>query len=395
MFSQKLHTLKSKSRYRSLSQASGIDLSSNDYLGLKDHPSLKQAAIEAIKNGVGLGSGGSRLLRGNAPEHVALEEFAASHYGFERALYFPTGYAANYALWSTLPSRHDVIIYDALMHACAKDGFRSSPAKSVRVSHNDLNAFEDALKRFRDKAERLWISVESVYSMDGDFAPLKQLYELAVQYGAILVVDEAHGTGVFGEGGRGLVDATFNALRRASTLRDSQNEDWNKNPRSAPARLSENVIVIHTCGKALGGAGGVICADNDTVEYLINTAMPFVFSTAPPPLQAYMTQKAIELCASETGDQARQKLFSLMALAKEKLGGAGTQIVPIILGDDQAALEISFALQDKGYDIRAIRPPSVPEGTARLRLSLGAHIDAQILNDFISQLGPYLLHKAA
>lgn len=346
-------------------QAGGIDLSSNDYLGLKDHPELQKAAIQAIENGVGLGAGGSRLLRGNAPEHEALEEFAAAHYGFERALYFSSGYAANYALWSTLPTRHDVILYDALMHACAKDGFRSAPAKSVRVPHNDLNAFEDALKRFRSSAQTLWIAVESVYSMDGDMAPLQELYALACQYDAMMVVDEAHGTGVFGEGGRGLV---FNALRCAGTLYDTPNKDWNK-----------NLIVTHTCGKALGVAGGVICAANDTIDYMINAAMPFIFSTAPPPLQAYLTHKAIELCDSAVGEQARMKLQSLMTLAQDHLGGHGTQIVPIILGEDQKALEAAFALQDQGFDIRAIRPPTVPEGTARLRLSLNAKLDEDAL----------------
>lgn len=373
MFAKKLEALKSKSRYRSLSHRSGLDLSSNDYLGLKDHPDIQKAAIEAIENGVSLGAGGSRLLRGNAPEHEALEDYAAHHYGFERSLYFATGYAANYALWSTLPSRHDVIIYDALMHACAKDGFRSTPAKSVRVAHNDLNAFEDAMKRFRDSAETLWISVESVYSMDGDIAPLKELHALAMQYGAVLVVDEAHGTGVFGSQGRGLVDELILA------------------PRSAPARLSENLIVIHTCGKALGGAGGIICANAETIEYMINAAMPFVFSTAPPPLQALITQKSIELCSGSVGDAARAKLRTLMNMAQETLGGAGTQIVPVIIGEDQKALEASFALQDQGYDIRAIRPPTVPEGTARLRLSLNAHLNPQDLQEVALQLQKHFL----
>lgn len=363
MFSQKLEILKSKNRHRSLRRIGGIDLSSNDYLGFKDHPKLKQAAIEGLQNGVSTGAGGSRLLRGNAPEHEALEEFASAHYGFERCLYFANGYMANYALWSTLPTRHDVILYDSLMHACAKDGFRSSSAKSVRVEHNDLGAFESALKRLRDGAQTLWISVESVYSMDGDIAPLKELHDLAVQYDAILVVDEAHGTGVFGEGGRGLT------------------HDLPRN----------NLISIHTCGKALGGAGGLICADAETIDYMINAAMPFVFSTAPPPFQAYMTQKAIELCSSAEGDEARNKLSKLCAIAKAALDGSGTQIVPIIIGDDQAALEASFALQDKGYDIRAIRPPTVPEGTARLRLSLNANLTEVELKNALAIIENYLL----
>lgn len=363
MFSQKLDNLKTKNRHRSLQRIDGIDLSSNDYLGFKDHPVLRRAAIEALQNGVSTGAGGSRLLRGNAPEHESLEEFAAAHYGFERSLYFSNGYMANYALWSTLPTRHDVILYDSLMHACAKDGFRSSTAKSVRVNHNDLNAFEDALKRFRDEAQTLWICVESVYSMDGDIAPLKELHDLAVRYDAIMVVDEAHGTGVFGDGGRGLTHSL---------------------PR-------DNLISVHTCGKALGGAGGIICANDDTIDYMINAAMPFIFSTAPPPFQAYMTQKAIELCSSGHGDEARHILSKLCEIAKSALGGSGTQIVPIVIGDDQKALEASFALQDKGYDIRAIRPPTVPDGTARLRLSLSANLDPRDFDNFLDLMKNYLL----
>lgn len=367
MFSNQLETLKTKNRYRSLKQIGGIDLSSNDYLGLKDHPVLKNHAITAIENGVGLGAGGSRLLRGNKSEHEALENYATQHYGFERCLYFANGYSANYAVWSTLPSRHDVIIYDALMHACAKDGFRATPAKSVKVRHNDLQAFEDILKRFRPKAKQLWIAVESVYSMDGDIAPLKELSDLSKKYDAILVVDEAHGTGVFGPNGKGL---THDLSR-------------------------QNLITIHTCGKALGVAGGIVCASNETIDYMINTAMPFVFSTAPPPLQAYLTHKAIELSTSDIGDQARLKLSALMERAKYFLGGSGTQILPIILGDDEAAMRASQDLQNNGYDIRAIRPPTVPEGTARLRLSLNAKLDLQVFDNFVSQLQPYLLKKVS
>lgn len=359
-YADDLQILRAKNRFRTLRPAHGIDLSSNDYLGFKDHPALKRAAIEAIENGVGLGSGGSRLLRGNAPEHEALEAFAAAHYGFERALYFANGFAANQAVLGALPSRNDIVIYDALVHASMRDALFSPVIKSVKAAHNDLNAFEDALKRHRDAAGRIFIAVESVYSMDGDCAPLEDLYKLAQAYDAILIVDEAHGTGVFGKGGRGLADAL-------------------------PRR---NLITVHTCGKALGVAGGLVCASADIIDYLINTSRPFIYSTAPPPLQAYLTQKAIELCESAEGEQARSTLLSLCTQVQRALGGAGTPIVPIILGDDERAVSAATALQDQGFDIRAVRPPTVPEGTARLRLSLNAKLSEQELIRFIESLAP-------
>lgn len=367
MFSQKLEALSSKNRLRALSGASGIDLSSNDYLGLKDHPQLKRAALEAIERGVGLGAGASRLLRGNAPEHSALETYAAAHYGFDSALYFANGFSANYAVLTTLPSRHDVVIFDALVHASVRDGLQAGHAKAIKVAHNDLDAFEDALKAYRDQAQNLFIAVESLYSMDGDVAPLAALAALAQRYDTILIVDEAHSTGVFGEGGRGLSDPL---------------------PR-------ENLIVIHTCGKALGVAGGLVCASKDVIDYLINAARPFIYSTAPPPLQALLTQAAIALCASAQGEEARAKLRTLCAITQDSLGGAGTQIIPIILGAEDKAMSIAADLQAQGYDIRAIRPPTVPEGTARLRLSLNAKLPPATLRDFLGALQPYLLKQAS
>lgn len=354
----KLDALQARSRYRTLSLAQGIDLSSNDYLGLKDHPALKEAAVEAIESGVGLGSGGSRLLRGHAPEHAQLEEFAADHYGFERALYFANGYSANYALITALAGRGDIVLFDSLVHASMRDGLFTPSVKSQKIPHNDVQAFEEALKKHQGRAGRILMAVESIYSMDGDTAPLAELYALAEKYGALLVVDEAHGTGVFGDAGKGL----------SHTL-----------PR-------EHLITVHTCGKALGVAGGLVCASSDVIEYLINTARPFIYSTAPPPLQAYLTMKAIELASGDVGDQARAKLHSLITLAQEKLGGPGTQILRIILGDDVKAVEAAKALQDKGYDIRAVRPPTVPEGSARLRLSLNAKLCSGQFLDVIKNI---------
>lgn len=366
-FQKKLAQLKSQNRLRTLKLPGGVDLSSNDYLGFKDHPILKQAALNAIEDGMSMGSGGSRLLRGHTGAHQQLEEFAANHYGCDKTLYLANGFLANYALFTTLPNRHDIVVYDAYVHASVRDGIQAGTAKSVKIPHNDLNAFEDALKRFRDQAGTLWIAVESVYSMDGDFAPLEELYALAIQYDAMLIVDEAHGTGIWGQNGKGLSEGL----------------------------AQDNLITLHTAGKALGVAGGIICAANDIIDILINTARPFIYSTAPPPLQAYLTHKALELSASEIGKARRADLHKLCAAAKCAIGGSGSQIVPIILGDDEKALKIAQALQESGFDIRAIRPPTVPEGTARLRLSLNACLSEEILGDFFAKLRPLLLEQAA
>lgn len=357
-FPKKLAQLEEQNRYRRLKLPGGIDFSSNDYLGFAHHPALRAAAVEALGDGMALGAGGSRLLRGHTQAHADLEEYAARHYGCERTLYFGSGFMANYALFTTLPSRHDVVVFDAYVHASVRDGIQAGTARSVKAAHNDLNAFEEALKRHRDSAETLWIAVESLYSMDGDFAPLAELYALARRYEAILIIDEAHGTGVWGRSGKGVSEGL----------------------------AQENLIVLHTAGKALGIAGGIVCASATIVETLINTARPFIYSTAPPPLQAYLTQKALELCASPEGDAAREKLHALCRLAQAECGGSGSQIVPIILGEDARAVEAASALQEAGYDIRAIRPPTVPEGTARLRLSLNAGLSPDVLKEFFSRL---------
>lgn len=361
-FQQKFRDFKERNRYRSLNLPGGVDLTSNDYLGMASHPALRKAAIEALDAGLEIGAAGSRLLRGHTQSHADLEDFAARHFGAGATLYFSTGFQANYALFSTLPSRHDVIIYDSLIHASARDGIQSSAARGVKFAHNDLNALEETLKRYRDKAEDLWIAVESLYSMDGDIAPLAEIYALAERYGAWLIVDEAHTTGIYGDQGKGLISDFCNGV------------------------MPDNVIALHTCGKAVGVAGGLVCASMDVIDMLVNTARPFIYSTAPMPLQALLVRKSLEILASGEGDKRREKLFALCTEAKSLFGGHGTQIVPVILGDDARAVAVAARLQAAGYDIRAIRPPSVPENTARLRLSLGSALDAAVLQGVADML---------
>jgi 8-amino-7-oxononanoate synthase len=344
-FASALKKMKAGRRLRRLSPATGLDFTSNDYLGMKSHPALRQAAIEALEGGMDLGAGGSRLLRGNHPAHEALEAYTARAFGFPAALFFSSGFLANYALMTTLPARQDVILFDSLIHASLRDGAQASPAAHARIPHNDLSAFEDALRRPRRKDARCWVVAESVYSMDGDIAPAAELLRLCQKHEAWLVLDEAHGTGVFGPTGHGVAEGL------------------------AP---TDRVITVHTCGKALGAAGALVCASAEIRDYLVARARPFIYSTAPMPLQALLVHKALELAAAEPW--RRERLWKLCALAGERwpIAAPRSPIIPVVLGEDAKALTAAARLREQGFDVRAIRPPTVPEGTARLRLTLNA-----------------------
>ena len=352
-----MERLKREHRLRELTPARGIDFSSNDYLGLSRHPSLREAVMEAIQEDGTVGAGGSRLLRGNHPAHARLEEFAAQFFRSEKALFFGSGFLANFALFSTFLERHDAVIFDEHIHASIKEGIHASPAARYRARHNDPDSFESCIRRAREKgARRLFVAAESVYSMDGDLAPLNELHGLARGSEAMLVVDEAHATGVFGARGRGLGE-------------NLQDENW---------------ISVHTCGKALGVAGALVCASAEIIDYLVNKARPFIYSTAPPPFLAAAVQRSLRLVEEEPW--RRMRLLNLAKFARDRLSaqeppqGAGSQIVPIQLGDEEKTLNVARALQDSGFDVRAIRPPTVPDGTSRLRVSIHAdRSEAEIL----------------
>jgi 8-amino-7-oxononanoate synthase len=343
-----LAALAQKARLRSLRPREGVDFASNDYLGLAGDPRLKHAIAVAMARGVPVGSGGSRLLRGNHEEHVALEEEAARFFGCASALYFANGYGANSALVATLPQKGDVVVYDRLIHASLHEGLRLTRADRAVAEHNDPQGFADAIARWRSKGGtgRPWIAVESLYSMDGDRAPLDELMALADAEDSVLLVDEAHATGVFGERGRGLAGAL---------------------------QGRGNLVTMHTCGKALGCEGALVCGPKAVTDYLVNRARGFIFSTAPSPLMAAAMREALRICAEEP--ERRTRLSALIAHAEQVLkplgiAPSGSQIVPIVLGEDARAMAAAEALQAAGFDIRGIRPPTVPQGTSRLRLSL-------------------------
>jgi 8-amino-7-oxononanoate synthase len=344
-----LARLEAADRLRSLSPCTGTDFASNDYLGLGRSARMRGAVAAALDRGVGIGSGGSRLLRGNDPEHEALEAEAAAHFGSKAALFFANGYAANVATFATLPQPGDVVLYDALVHASAHDGMRLGRAPRVAVAHNDAAAFEDAIRRWRMEGGigTPWIAVESLYGMDGDRSPLADLVAIADRHHAMLLIDEAHATGVFGSAGRGLADELHGR---------------------------DNVVTLHTCGKALGAEGGLLCAPRVLRDMLVNRARGFVFSTAPSPLMAAAVREALRILVDEPERQAR--LGALVRAAERALGMAsGSQLFPVIVGEDGAAVALAARVQAAGYDVRAIRPPTVPAGTARLRVSITLNVD--------------------
>ncbi|MBL8659306.1 MAG: aminotransferase class I/II-fold pyridoxal phosphate-dependent enzyme [Rhodospirillales bacterium] len=285
-----------------------------------------------------------------------------------------TGFIANYTLFTALPTRHDAIVFDEWIHASARDGIQASPARRYKARHNDLDSFADAIGRARRRgARQVWITVESVYSMDGDLAPIGDLMGLARASDAMLIVDEAHATGVFGASGRGLCEGLE----------------------------GEGLITLHTCGKALGAAGALVCGPSAVIDYLINTARPFIYSTAPPPLVAAVVRRALALIDEEPWRRVR--LFERAAFARARLRavlGQGltfpdSQILPLVLGTSERALAAAAALQADGFDVRAIRPPTVPAGSSRLRLAINALHREDDIARLATRLGDIMVATAA
>ncbi len=343
-----LETLAARGRLRALAPRDGVDFASNDYLGLARAPRLREAVRDALARDVSIGSGGSRLLRGNDPEHEALEAEAAAYFGSETALFFSSGYAANAALIATLPQRGDLIVHDALVHASAHEGMRLARAETRGVPHNDPQAVADAIAGWRAQGGtgRAWIVVESLYSMDGDRAPLDDLAVVADARDAVLLIDEAHATGVFGAGGRGL---------------------------AAHLEGRADVVTLRTCGKALGCEGALVCGPRIVRDFLVNRGRGFIFSTAPSPLIAAAVRESLHILADEPA--RRTALAALVAHAEAALAplgiaATGSQILPVMLGDDATTMRAAAAVRAAGFDVRGIRPPTVPPGTARLRISL-------------------------
>lgn len=363
-----LAALADRGRLRTLSPCRGYDFTSNDYLALGRSDDLGRAAFAALARGVPVGSGGSRLLRGNHEEHEALEAEAASFFGTEAALFFAGGFAANASLVATLPRRGDLVLYDRLIHASIREGLAGSRADAVETPHCDPTAVDDAIRGWRERGGRgrPWIAAETLYSMDGDFAPLDDLVAIADRHEAMLLLDEAHATGVLGPSGRGL---------------------------AAAYEGRANIVTLHTCGKALGVMGALVCLPRGLRDYLVNRARAFIYATAPSPLIAAIVRDALRLVAG--ADDRRRRLAALVDRARGALAAigrttTGSQIQPVIVGGDRRATAIATALQAQGYDVRPIRPPTVPEGRARLRITLTLHVTESVVDAMMATLAAEL-----
>jgi 8-amino-7-oxononanoate synthase len=350
---KELREIEARGQLRSLEIPTGINFCSNDYLGLATNPALRVCVIDAVARAERVGSTGSRLLSGNARQWEELEREFADFVGTDAALYFTSGYAANVGLLSALAGRGDIIFSDAANHASLIDGARISGAEKVVFPHCDLAALELALHDRVSQPGRKLVVTESVFSMDGDLAPLREMTVLAKRYDAEMVVDEAHATGVFGAEGRG----------RVAEL----------------GLVDEIFAVVHMCGKALASAGAFVCGGATLKNYLINRARTFLFSTALPPYFAEQIRAALALARG--ADAERGRLCAISAKLREDLRGGGwdpgksaSQTVPVLLGENGVAMRIAAELGREGLAVRAIRPPTVPEGTARLRLSLNCSL---------------------
>ncbi len=340
-----------------------IDFSSNDYLGFSEHPFLKAASVAAIEK-LGVGSCASRLLSGDLDLHHELEEKIAEFKGKEASLVFNSGYQANIGIISAICQRGDVIFADRLAHASIIDGMLLSGAKLFRFNHNDIYHLEFLLEKERHKFKNSLIVTETIFSMDGDKAPLGELVELKRKYSCKLMVDEAHATGIFGYGGTGLVEEE-----------------------NLAAKID---LIMGTFSKALGSFGAYLACSGEFKDYLVNTCRSFIYSTALPPAVIAANLAGLELVKREP--QRRKSLIEQADFFRKKLEDLNfyvigtSQIVPLVLGESKEALKLSEELKKRGYWAMAIRPPTVPQGHARVRFSLTYHHTKEILEKLISDI---------
>jgi len=343
-----LAALRGAGLLRQLRLPHGIDLVSNDYLGLAEHPYIKERMREALEAELPVGAGGSRLLRGHHDVFERLESRLAAFSGSEAALLFGSGYAANIGLLQAVVSEGDVIVSDERNHASLIDGIRLTKASTIIYPHQDLDAVEAALQTPRKG--RAIVVTESVFSMDGDLTPLAELATLAERYDALLIVDEAHATGLYGLRGSGRVEELG--------LRD---------------RVTAS---MHTGGKSLGSGGAWIAGSSVLRDVLVNRSRSFIFSTAPLPVLAAALDAALDVVDREPARRVevhRKSAMVRQALAAANISAGGASpIIPIIAGTgtNDGALALQSGLQAAGFDVRAIRPPSVAPGTARLRVTI-------------------------
>ncbi|MBL8511997.1 MAG: 8-amino-7-oxononanoate synthase [Betaproteobacteria bacterium] len=343
-----------------------VAFASNDYLGLANHPNVVAAAHRALDR-YGVGAAASHLITGHMTPHHQLELALADFMRLPKALFFPSGYAANIGILTALAGRGDTIFSDQLNHACLIDGARLSRATCQRYAHGDIEALRQLLEA--SGPGRKVIATDAVFSMDGDIAPLPQLLQLAEEFNALLVVDDAHGFGVLGEDGRGTL-SHFHLL-------------------SHPA--AERIIYMATLGKAAGVYGAFVAGSEAVIEWLLQSARTYIFTTATPPMIAAALQASLAVLAHD--HERRAHLHSMIALFTQSLKlknahllPSQTAIQPIVIGDNSRTLQWAEALRERGFWVPAIRPPTVPIASSRLRVSLSAAHDAADVMDLIVAL---------
>ena len=359
----RLSSLGERQLLRTLRVPAGIDLSSNDYLGLADDPRLKRKMVEAVER-EGCGSTGSRLLRGHRGAFDEVERAFAAFKGVQKALYFSSGYLANLAVLTTFAEPGDVLLSDRLNHASLRDGLRLSHGRRVAFAHCDACALEKLLASTRGPGQT-FVVTESLFSMDGDVPPLHEYVAMCRKAGALLIVDEAHAVGIYGPRGTGLIEELG---------------------------IDRDVFVsINAAGKALGVAGAFVAGPEWAIDYLVQRARPFVFSTAPPPAVAAAIEESLAIVAAEP--ERRQRLRTratrfraALAAGGVAVSGGDSPIIPIVLGDAARTAAVAETLQTSGFDVRAIRPPTVPEGEARLRISVNVALTDAAMDAFVSVL---------
>ena len=355
---ERLAGLRSLELWRTLDEPAGVDFCSNDYLGFAGHPRIRERFASAARQ-LGAGSTGSRLLRGHRAGFGRVEERFAKLKGTPAALYFGSGWAANLGVLTTFLEAGDVVFSDQLNHASLIDGMRLSGARRVVFPHRDWRELARMLANEPCGGHR-FVVTESLFSMDGDLAPLQRYADLQRRHGFSLIVDEAHAVGIYGATGSGFVEE---------------------------AGCGGSVFLsVNSAGKALGVSGAFACGPEWAVELLTQSARPFVFSTAPPPAVAEAVDESLNLL--QQSDRLRRRLRGYGRALRSALGrtGGDSPIVPVVLGPNRAAVRAARLLQQQGYDVRAIRPPTVPPGTARLRIALHAELDRTVFRRFTKDL---------
>ena len=358
-----------------------LNFSSNDYLGLANHSRLKEAAIKAVEK-FGAGAGASRLICGSLAPHHELEETLAGFKGAEAALSFSSGYATAVGAICALLGKDDILLLDKLLHACLVDAARLSGAKIRVFRHNDLNDLEDKLKWANENFEhrtsniqhprQVLVVTESVFSMDGDAAPLREIAALKEKYGAWLMLDEAHATGLYGKNRRGLAEEL--------------------------GVSGQIEVQMGTLGKALGASGGYICGSRTLIDFLINRARTFIFSTAPVPAAAAAATAGIRFVQSSEGETRRKLLWQRVGELQSAIGhrqsAISGAIVPILIGSEAEAVEAAAKLREQSIFVPAIRYPTVARGQARLRVTLTAVHSADDVNQLATALGQIVNRKS-